>query len=132
MSGSCRSRAAGLVVTLHSTLPPRRICSTAPPTHPPRSYTWSIYATRLVSLAHTYTFWKHVTSLESRETKRYLGARAGAAWAAQVARLARLGGWVRTAGRQAGASLRCPMLASCLAGPPHLLQRWPTSCCCAA
>lgn len=35
-------------------------------------YTWSIYARRLVTLSHIYTFWKHVTSLESRETKRYL------------------------------------------------------------
>ncbi|PSC73946.1 sucrose synthase [Micractinium conductrix] len=35
-------------------------------------YTWSIYAKRLVTLSHVYTFWKHVTSLESRETKRYL------------------------------------------------------------
>lgn len=36
-------------------------------------YTWPIYARRLVTLSHIYTFWKHVTSLESRETKRYLG-----------------------------------------------------------
>ncbi|KAL4421973.1 hypothetical protein ABPG77_010996 [Micractinium sp. CCAP 211/92] len=35
-------------------------------------YTWPIYARRLVTLSHIYTFWKHVTSLESRETKRYL------------------------------------------------------------
>ncbi|EFN59180.1 hypothetical protein CHLNCDRAFT_48488 [Chlorella variabilis] len=35
-------------------------------------YTWSIYAKRLVTLSHIYTFWKHATSLESRETKRYL------------------------------------------------------------
>ncbi|KAL4859385.1 Sucrose synthase 3 [Chlorella vulgaris] len=35
-------------------------------------YTWSIYASRLVTLSHIYTFWKRVTSLESRETKRYL------------------------------------------------------------
>lgn len=45
-------------------------------THPPIlgcSYTWNIYASRLVTLSHIYTFWKHVTSLESRETKRYLG-----------------------------------------------------------
>lgn len=35
-------------------------------------YTWSIYARRLVTLSHIYTFWKHVSSLESRETKRYL------------------------------------------------------------
>ena len=56
-----------------------------PPTVLPQlRYTWSIYANRLVTLSHVYTFWKRVTSLESRETKRYLGA-----W---------VGGWVGTHG----------------------------------
>ena len=35
-------------------------------------YTWKIYACRLVTLGNVYTFWKRMTSLESRETKRYL------------------------------------------------------------
>lgn len=35
-------------------------------------YTWEIYASRLVSLCQVYSFWNHVTSLERRETKRYL------------------------------------------------------------
>lgn len=37
-------------------------------------YTWEIYASRLVSLCHVYSFWNHVTSLERRDTKRYLEA----------------------------------------------------------
>lgn len=35
-------------------------------------YTWDIYASRLVSLCHVYSFWGKVTSLERREAKRYL------------------------------------------------------------
>ena len=35
-------------------------------------YTWDIYASRLVSLCHVYSFWGAVTSLERREAKRYL------------------------------------------------------------
>ena len=35
-------------------------------------YTWTIYASRLVSLCQVYSFWNHVTSLERRETERYL------------------------------------------------------------
>eukprot|EP00887_Chlorella_sp_A99_P005770 scaffold1.g5770.t1 len=35
-------------------------------------YTWNIYANRLVTLSQIYTFWKHISSLERRETKRYL------------------------------------------------------------
>lgn len=35
-------------------------------------YTWDIYASRLVSLCHVYSFWNHVSSLERRESKRYL------------------------------------------------------------
>ena len=35
-------------------------------------YTWDIYANRLVTLCHVYSFWNHVTSLERREAKRYL------------------------------------------------------------
>jgi hypothetical protein len=50
-------------------LPPRLACCLR--------YTWSIYANRLVTLSHVYTFWKRVTSLESRETKRYLGGVVG-------------------------------------------------------
>lgn len=37
-------------------------------------YTWEIYAKRLVSLCHVYSFWNHVTGLERREAKRYLEA----------------------------------------------------------
>lgn len=37
-------------------------------------YTWSIYASRMVSLCQVYSFWKHITSLERRENKRYLEA----------------------------------------------------------
>ncbi|KDD76488.1 sucrose synthase [Helicosporidium sp. ATCC 50920] len=35
-------------------------------------YTWKIYAKRLVTLSHVYTFWKRMSDLEGRETKRYL------------------------------------------------------------
>ena len=35
-------------------------------------YTWDIYASRLVTLCHVYSFWGKVTSLERREAKRYL------------------------------------------------------------
>ncbi len=35
-------------------------------------YTWDIYAKRLLTLSSVYSFWKHVSDLERRETKRYL------------------------------------------------------------
>jgi len=35
-------------------------------------YTWGGYADRLMTLARIYGFWRHVSDLERRETKRYL------------------------------------------------------------
>ncbi|KAL2327567.1 hypothetical protein Fmac_020994 [Flemingia macrophylla] len=35
-------------------------------------YTWKIYSDRLLTLTGVYGFWKHVTNLERRESKRYL------------------------------------------------------------
>ncbi|XP_057963751.1 sucrose synthase 2 [Malania oleifera] len=35
-------------------------------------YTWKIYSERLMTLAGVYTFWKYVSKLERRETRRYL------------------------------------------------------------
>ncbi|KAK1385622.1 Sucrose synthase [Heracleum sosnowskyi] len=35
-------------------------------------YTWKIYSRRLLSLAGVYGFWKHVSKLDRRETRRYL------------------------------------------------------------
>lgn len=35
-------------------------------------YTWKIYSERLMTLAGVYSFWKHVSKLERRETRRYL------------------------------------------------------------
>ncbi|QCE13611.1 sucrose synthase-like [Vigna unguiculata] len=35
-------------------------------------YTWQIYSERLLTLTGVYGFWKHVTNLERRESKRYL------------------------------------------------------------
>ncbi|PWA49588.1 sucrose synthase/cyanobacteria [Artemisia annua] len=35
-------------------------------------YTWKIYAERLMTLAGVYSFWKYVSKLERRETRRYL------------------------------------------------------------
>ncbi|XP_034686223.1 sucrose synthase 2-like [Vitis riparia] len=35
-------------------------------------YTWKIYTERLLTLAGVYGFWKHVSKLERRETRRYL------------------------------------------------------------
>jgi sucrose synthase len=37
-------------------------------------YTWEIYAKRLVTQSQIYTFWRSITPLERRETKRYLEA----------------------------------------------------------
>ncbi|GAV91439.1 Glycos_transf_1 domain-containing protein/Sucrose_synth domain-containing protein [Cephalotus follicularis] len=36
------------------------------------SYTWMIYSERLLTLAGVYGFWKYVSKLERRETRRYL------------------------------------------------------------
>lgn len=36
------------------------------------SYTWKIYSERLLTLAGVYSFWKYVSKLERRETRRYL------------------------------------------------------------
>lgn len=35
-------------------------------------YTWTIYSERLMTLAGVYGFWKYVSKLERRETRRYL------------------------------------------------------------
>lgn len=35
-------------------------------------YTWKIYSERLMTLAGVYRFWKYVSKLERRETRRYL------------------------------------------------------------
>lgn len=35
-------------------------------------YTWKIYSERLMTLAAVYGFWKYVSKLERRETRRYL------------------------------------------------------------
>lgn len=35
-------------------------------------YTWKKYSERLLTLAGVYAFWKHVSKLERRETRRYL------------------------------------------------------------
>ncbi|KAJ1402384.1 Sucrose synthase [Sesbania bispinosa] len=35
-------------------------------------FTWKIYSERLMTLAGVYSFWKHVSKLERRETRRYL------------------------------------------------------------
>ncbi|XP_068664319.1 sucrose synthase 2 [Aristolochia californica] len=35
-------------------------------------YTWKIYSERLLTLTGVYSFWKHVSKLERRETRRYL------------------------------------------------------------
>lgn len=35
-------------------------------------YTWQLYAERLMTLARIYGFWRHLTTLEQRETRRYL------------------------------------------------------------
>lgn len=35
-------------------------------------YTWKIYSERLLTLAGVYGFWKYVSKLERRETRRYL------------------------------------------------------------
>ncbi|KAJ8623252.1 hypothetical protein MRB53_031781 [Persea americana] len=35
-------------------------------------YTWTLYSERLMTLAGVYGFWKHVSKLERRETRRYL------------------------------------------------------------
>ena len=38
----------------------------------PTRYTWKIYSERLMTLAGVYGFWKYVSKLERRETRRYL------------------------------------------------------------
>jgi len=35
-------------------------------------YTWRIYSERLMTLAGVYSFWKYVSKLDRRETRRYL------------------------------------------------------------
>lgn len=35
-------------------------------------YTWGLYASRLLSLSRMYSFWKYVSKLERRESRRYL------------------------------------------------------------
>nr|GMD60926.1 sucrose synthase 2-like [Ipomoea batatas] len=37
-----------------------------------KMYTWKIYSERLMTLAGVYGFWKYVSKLERRETRRYL------------------------------------------------------------
>jgi sucrose synthase len=34
------------------------------------SYTWALYAKQMLTLSKVYGFWKHVSKLERRETKR--------------------------------------------------------------
>lgn len=35
-------------------------------------YTWQIYSERLLTLTGVYGFWKHVSNLDRRESRRYL------------------------------------------------------------
>ena len=35
-------------------------------------YTWRRYADELLALSHVYGFWRHISSLERAETRRYL------------------------------------------------------------
>jgi hypothetical protein len=35
-------------------------------------YTWKLYSERLMTLTGVYGFWKYVSNLERRETRRYL------------------------------------------------------------
>ncbi|KAK8950315.1 hypothetical protein KSP40_PGU001546 [Platanthera guangdongensis] len=35
-------------------------------------YTWKLYSERLMTLSGVYGFWKYVSNLDRRETKRYL------------------------------------------------------------
>ena len=35
-------------------------------------YTWKRYADRLLELSRIYGFWRHISSLEREETRRYL------------------------------------------------------------
>jgi sucrose synthase len=37
-----------------------------------RRYTWRLYASRIMTLARIYGFWKYVSDLEQAETRRYL------------------------------------------------------------
>jgi len=36
------------------------------------SYTWDLYAAKLLSLSRIYGFWKYITHMERQETRRYL------------------------------------------------------------
>ncbi|XP_024385951.1 sucrose synthase 2 [Physcomitrium patens] len=36
------------------------------------NFTWKLYAERLMTLTHVYGFWKYVSNLQRRESKRYL------------------------------------------------------------
>lgn len=36
------------------------------------AYTWSLYASRLLSLSRIYGFWRHISNMERDETRRYL------------------------------------------------------------
>lgn len=49
-----------------------RLCSTGGLRRIESKYTWSLYATRLLSLSRMYSFWKYVSKLERRESRRYL------------------------------------------------------------
>lgn len=35
-------------------------------------YTWKLYSERLMTLSGVYGFWKYVSNLDRRETRRYL------------------------------------------------------------
>ncbi|EAY99999.1 hypothetical protein OsI_22001 [Oryza sativa Indica Group] len=35
-------------------------------------YTWKLYSERLMTLTGVYGFWKYVSNLERRETRRYI------------------------------------------------------------
>lgn len=36
------------------------------------NYTWTIYASRLLTLQNIYSFWRHTTHMERSDTRRYL------------------------------------------------------------
>jgi sucrose synthase len=36
------------------------------------NYTWNLYARRILSLSRVYGFWKHISTIEREETRRYI------------------------------------------------------------
>ena len=51
---------------------PASACLASPHTRPHPADTWSLYASRLVTLSQVYSFWKLVTRLERLDLRRYL------------------------------------------------------------